>query len=201
MKKVIFSIAVLAILFVAKFVKSETVTVETYVRSIYMADIVYLEDVIRYYDVNKKALKLGKKGPFQLNCGNDREKWNESDHPIWDGDTPRFKTVDEKLVISKAGRIEALKQALRLYLDSKYNGSEQAGLLALVTYGNSNQKSVCKDIFDWMFDIVQKADFLSRLQAVAQAENEQVVKDVSLDFSNNDTSKPPFTYMDVLIME
>lgn len=194
----------IAIILFAIFAKSETVTKEYYIRTIALADIAYAQYTQRYFNASKKALKAGRTGPYSLQCENGTNQWNDSANPdniVWEGDIPRFKNAEENLLTLKIEKSEQLKLALKAYIDSKYNGTEQAGLLALVSYGNTNQKSVCKDIFDWMFDIVQKTDFINRLQAVQTAADKPALDAISIDFSNNDTTKPPFNYLDVLTME
>jgi hypothetical protein len=71
----------------------------------------------RYFDVDKKPLKEGVVGPFELVCS-DISDWNASGSPNkvkWDGDVPSFKTAAELYTEQLPQLEEALYRAAIAY--------------------------------------------------------------------------------------
>lgn len=160
--------------------------------------------MIRYFNAQKKALPSGSQPMSrELDCQDGTNEWNDSANPdnlVWNGLVPRFKTENEAVNSLKASRGDQLAQALVRYLESKYSASQQSGLLGFASYGNASQKQATRDIWDWMLDDVQKGDFLIRRQAIIDAGTHAELDAVSMDFSNNDVTKPAFDYLEVLVM-
>jgi hypothetical protein len=126
MKKTItILIAVIGIILFARFGYTETVVVETYMKSIMMADLMYGMQT-RYFNAEKKPLKAGESGPYSIECELGTNQWNDSGNPnnlIWDGDVPRFKNDAEKcldLLPSLHRQIDSRTDALMYDTDFDY---------------------------------------------------------------------------------
>ncbi len=118
----------------------------------------------------------------------------------WVNDAPVVK--DETEMVNeywKASYRDMLGSALMEYFSTKYNTDQKIGLLDLDKYGNNSQKTASKAIRDWMHD-VQMVDFATRLSAVNSATTLAELQAVSMDFTDNDATKPPYDYLDVLAM-
>jgi len=160
--------------------------------------------MIRYFNAQRQAKPAGATPTVrQLDCGDDRQLWNDSANGanlVWDGMSVRFKTEAEKVAEMIPGKKMELSMAVQAYIYSKYDSGEQASMLALDSHGNNTQKAVLTDIWTWIFDTVQKADYFVRVQTLLVATTFAELDAISMDFSNNDVSKPPYSYSDIVVL-
>lgn len=181
----------------------------------------------RYFNAGKKPLdKRIQKGPYVLICQT-KEELNMSGNSaniVWESETvieevtftnmegktiteerekiiwtPRLKTTQELANESRGSFKSQLAGELIRYLNSRYNTDEKIGLLMMDKYGNNAQKQAVVAIKDWI-GIVQ-ADFVTRLAQITNAKDMEALNAISMDFTNHDATKPPYTYQDILIME
>ena len=157
----------------------------------------------RYFDENKRLLPSYSIGGAYV-CevpDTDRHSSGNSANYVWEGETVRYKTELELTNALKAGKIDQLTQSMSSYIASHYSGTEQNALLALSIYGNDNQKVACKAIFDWIFNNIQKQDHLLRCSATVAAQTRKELNDIDANYSNNDVTKPTYTYSEILLIK
>jgi len=105
-------------------------------------------------------------------------------------------TTAEVLNECKSAKSTELSQAIQSYIFAYYDSGEQASLLRLQISGSAEQKEKIDIVWSWIFNTVQ-IDYATRKQAIADASTFAELDAVSLDFSNNDTSKPAYSYSDI----
>jgi len=157
--------------------------------------------MVRYFDAEHKALPAGATSAISLDCGTDQQLWNDSANPAnlnWDGDTPSFKTEAERVAILIPGYKARLSQAVQSYIYQYYDAGEQNSMIVLDTKGNAAQIAACDDVWSWIYDDVQKGDYFTRVATLLAATTYAELEATDFDFSNNDATKPAYTYSDIV---
>ena len=155
--------------------------------------------MLRYYDKNHKALKAGDTSAISLDCGEDKQLWNDSANPhnlVWDGDTPRFKTEAEHVAELIPQKIRAIELAADTYIENRgYRSGYRFKALDKKEKANNAQKALIDSVSDWIDNIVNDKTngMFARIDEAMAATTLAELAAVSEDFSNFDASDPEIT--------
>jgi hypothetical protein len=160
--------------------------------------------MIMYFNVdNGRVIPNEKEGEYQLDCGDNPQMFNDAgcpDNLVFENGAVRLKNELEKVTDAIPSVVTNLGMAITQYINSKYNEGEQRSLIMIENKGNANQKSACEAIWTWI-QTVQVSDYMVRKQAIKDAKTFNELNAVSMDFSNNDATKPDYSYSDILVMQ
>ena len=169
-----------------------------------------MAEYIHYYNVvdgKAKAVPAGQTGDYSITFTDRQEYYNGAnpDNVIYDSDTDevRMKTEAELLVDLKVEAKRNLSKAIQAYIYKYYDAGKQASMQMLKQSGTTEQHNAIDEIWTWVYTTVQKNDYYVRVSdidsATTIAELETAVADY--DFSNNDASKPSYSYADIVAMD